>query len=239
MIMHEHDRHPRRAVAEIAVVAIAAFAVITIGWRIVGEAAFARQVVVWVANVAMLAIIGISLRRRGQTASRIGLRRPDGWRPVVLALLVSLVVAVVALVAFVAAGALFSSGAAGQSADMGDYDWLRGNTAMLILALPAVWFVSSFGEEVVYRGFLMDRTAETFGGRAAAWAASAVVSAIVFGLVHFTWGLTGIVQTTFMGLALSASYLALRRNLWPLVLAHVWIDTILLVQVYAGALSTN
>jgi len=39
-----------------------------------------------------------------------------------------------------------------------------------------------------------------------------------------------------MGLALSVSFLAFRRSLWPLVLAHVWLDTILLVQVYAGSI---
>lgn len=232
--MDAPDRQPGLALAEIAAVGLAAFVIVAIGWRIVGAAVFARQVVVWIANVVMLAIIGISLRRRRQPASRIGLRRPSGWRAVALAVPASVLVALVALVAFVAAGAIVASGAAGQAADMGDYGWLRGNTAMLAIALPAVWFVSSFGEEVVYRGFLMGRTAEILGGGAVAWAAAAVVSAVVFGLAHFTWGVTGIVQTTFMGLALSASYLVLRRNLWPLVLAHVWIDTILLVQVYAG-----
>jgi hypothetical protein len=234
--MDAHDRRPRRAVAEMAAVFLAAFAIVAIGWRIVGDGAFARQVVVWIANVAMLTVIGISLRRRGQTTGRLGLRRPGGWRAITFALLASVPVLLVALAAFVAGGALFSSGAAGQAADLGDYGWLRGNIAMLVVALPAVWLVSSFGEEVVYRGFLMDRTAEALGGGRLAWAASAVVSTIVFGLAHFAWGVTGIVQTAFMGLALSVSFLAFRRSLWPLVLAHVWLDTILLVQVYAGSI---
>jgi hypothetical protein len=42
------------------------------------------------------------------------------------------------------------------------------------------------------------------------------------------------VQTTLMGLALAVSYLVVRRNLWVLVLAHAYIDTLLLVQLYAG-----
>jgi membrane protease YdiL (CAAX protease family) len=234
--MNEHDRRPRRAVAEMAAVFLAAFAIVAIGWRIVGDGTFARQVVVWIANVAMLTAIGISLRRRGQTPSRIGLRRPRGRRAIAFALVASIPVLLVALAAFVAGGALFSNGAAGQAADMGDYDWLRGNIGMLVVALPAVWFVSSFGEEVVYRGFIMDRTAEALGGGRLAWAAAAVISAIIFGLAHFAWGIVGIVQTVFMGLALSLSFLAFRRSLWPLVLAHVWIDTILLVQVYAGSI---
>ncbi len=54
------------------------------------------------------------------------------------------------------------------------------------------------------------------------------------GLAHFDWGIVGIVQTAFMGLALAISYLVTKRNLWALVLAHACIDTLLLVQMYSG-----
>lgn len=37
-----------------------------------------------------------------------------------------------------------------------------------------------------------------------------------------------------MGLALAAAYLFGHRNLWPLVLAHAYIDTLLLVPMYLG-----
>ncbi|HEU4366356.1 MAG TPA: CPBP family intramembrane glutamic endopeptidase, partial [Candidatus Krumholzibacteria bacterium] len=91
------------------------------------------------------------------------------------------------------------------------------------------------GEEVVYRGFLMTRVAGMGKGTRMAWGVSALVSAVVFGIAHFDWGVVGIIQTTLMGLALAASYLIVRRNLWVLVLAHACIDTVLLVQMYAGA----
>jgi len=42
------------------------------------------------------------------------------------------------------------------------------------------------------------------------------------------------VQTAFMGLALAIAYLVTKRNLWVLVLAHVYIDTLLLVQLYSA-----
>jgi len=45
----------------------------------------------------------------------------------------------------------------------------------------------------------------------------------------------GIAQTTFMGLALGVAYLVVRRNLWILVLAHAYMDTILMVQMYIPA----
>ena len=38
-----------------------------------------------------------------------------------------------------------------------------------------------------------------------------------------------------MGAALAVSYLLVKRNLWVLVLAHVYIDSVLLVQLYLGS----
>ncbi len=105
---------------------------------------------------------------------------------------------------------------------------------MLLGALLAVFIVSSFGEEVIYRGFLITRISE-MGGNGKNWLKVAVlISAIIFGLVHFEWGLTGIVQTGFMGLALGISFILVKRNLLALVLAHAYLDAILMIQMYLG-----
>ena len=103
---------------------------------------------------------------------------------------------------------------------------------MFLLALAGVYVVSSFGEEVIYRGFLMTRISEMGAGGRLAWSVAIIISAIVFGLVHFGWGVFGIGQTAFMGLALAISYLLVKRNLWVLVLAHGYLDTLLLSQLY-------
>ena len=58
-----------------------------------------------------------------------------------------------------------------------------------------------------------------------------MISSVVFGLIHYTWGPAGMVQTGFMGLALGVCYLALGRRLWPLILAHAYLDTLLLVPI--------
>jgi membrane protease YdiL (CAAX protease family) len=71
------------------------------------------------------------------------------------------------------------------------------------------------------------------GGRGATWSA-VLASSLIFGLAHFGWGIVGVVQTGFMGLALAGSFLLFGRKLWPLVLAHVYLDTILIVPMYFG-----
>jgi hypothetical protein len=228
------QRSGARNALEILFVFAVAFVVVVVGWKLVGEDTFARQAVVWVANVAMLITVWIGLRVRGQKWEHLGLaRRFGGKGALIRVFLKSLVVVIVALVAFVVGSMLSANlAAAPESADMSGYEYLRGNLPMLLLALVAVYVVSSFGEEVIYRGFLMTRIAEMGKGSRPAWGVAVVVSAVVFGLAHFDWGIVGIVQTTLMGLALAASYLVVKRNLWVLVLAHAYIDTVLLVQMY-------
>lgn len=221
---------------QILFVFLVAFVIVAVGWGLVGADPFARQAVVWIANIAMLVTIWIGLRVRGQTWEHIGLTlRIGGGRALVRAVLQSIVVLVGALAAFVAGSVVTANiAAAPEQADMSGYTYLQGNFLMLLVALPAVYVVSSFGEEVVYRGFLLTRLAEIGQGSRAAWSTALLISALVFGLAHFSWGIVGIVQTTFMGLALAASYLLMRRNLWVLILAHACIDTLLLVQMYLG-----
>jgi hypothetical protein len=219
----------------LAVFLVAAF-IVTIGWAVAGSDPFTRQVVVWIANVAMLLTIWLGLRIRGQRWEHLGLAlRFAGRRALVRTVLLSVVVLVAALAAFVSGSVLtMSLQSVPEGADMSGYTYLQGNLPMLLVALAAVYVVSSFGEEVVYRGWLMTRVSEMGKSTGPAWGAAVVVSAVVFGLVHFDWGLAGIVQTTFMGLALAAAYLLVRRNLWVLILAHAYIDTLLLVQLYLG-----
>lgn len=223
-------------VAEVALVAVVAFVTTAGGWALVGDDAFARQAVVWIANVLMLLLIWLGLHVRGETWAHLGLSRPRGARALLRTVLQALAVLAVSLVAFAAGGALMSRWGPGSatSADMSGYAYLQGNFPMLVLALAGVYVVSSFGEEVIYRGFLMNRFVEMRGNGRPAWTQAVLVSAALFGLVHFSWGIVGVVQTTLLGLALAIAYLAAGRNLWVLILAHACLDSLLLIQLYMG-----
>ncbi|HXV91577.1 MAG TPA: type II CAAX endopeptidase family protein, partial [Gemmatimonadales bacterium] len=221
---------------EIALVFLVAAAVVAVGWRLVGANPLGRQAVVWVANILMLVTVWIGLRLRAQTWEHFGLSlRWNGRRALGRTVLQSIVVCVLALAAFVVGTvAMKNVTVAPAGADLSGYNYLQGNLPLLLLALAAVYVVSSFGEEMLYRGFLINRLAEIGSAGRLAWSVSIVTSAVVFGLAHFDWGIVGIVQTAFMGLALAISYLVTKRNLWALVLAHAYIDTLLLVQMYSG-----
>jgi membrane protease YdiL (CAAX protease family) len=195
--------------------------------------------VVWVANVLMLVAIWAGLRVRGQSWADLGLSlRGGGLRAAGRTIVQAALVLILAMTAFVAGGMLMQSFAsAGAAADTSGYDYLRGNLPRLLMALAAVYVVSSFGEEVLYRGFLINRMEAVIGKGRVATGAAITASAVIFGLAHFNWGVVGIVQTFFMGLVLALAYVITSRNLWALVLAHALMDTLLLVQVYAGPAS--
>ena len=221
-------------VGEIVALFVMALAVIVLAGPLAGENPVAGQGVVWVANILMLVMVWLGLRLRRQGWAHFGLSfRGASRRIVVRAVLLSLVVFVAAVAAFLV-GAVVMANIVGipEGADMSGYNYLRGNLPMLILALVGVYIVSSFGEEVVYRAFLINRIAELGGGGTIAWWGAVVISSVVFGFAHYGWGAMGIGQTGFMGLALGVSYLVVGRNLWVLILAHAYMDTILMVQMY-------
>ena len=192
---------------------------------------------IWVANLLMLVLVYEGLRRRRQSWSHFGLSLHfQSWRGVVRTVVSSLWVCAFAVGAFMA-GAVLMANIVGmpEGADMSRYNYLRGNLWLTILALGSVYFVSSFCEEVIYRGFLITRITELADdSKAATWLA-VVTSSFVFGLIHSEWGVAGMVQASLMGLALGVSYLRVRRNLWVTILAHGYMDTLLILQMYAGA----
>ena len=74
------------------------------------------------------------------------------------------------------------------------------------------------GEEVAYRGYLIPVLATVTG-----LGPAAVVSTLVFGVLHVYQGWLGVLRTGVMGAMLAAGFLA-SGSLWPPMIAHVVID---------------
>ena len=208
-------------------------------WLFLGpkEQMIRNQLVVWVANILMLLTIFIGARLRGESWDHFGLDiKETDFRELLKSFLWSLLVLVLAMTGFIL-GSIIMANITGipEQADMSNYEFLKGNPGILILSLLGVYIASSFGEEVIYRGFLINRfTGLRLNGK---WGRviTLLLSSLIFGFVHYSWGPMGIVQTFFMGLALGICYLWLKKRLWILVFAHAVMDTVLLVQIYMVA----
>ena len=94
--------------------------------------------------------------------------------------------------------------------------------------------VRRFGEEMLFRAFLIVGLAGLFGNLKAKWALALVGSSLLFGLAHYDWGPAGIIDTTIMGLVLGSIYLRSGGNLWITIIAHGLINTLKFSLIYAG-----
>jgi membrane protease YdiL (CAAX protease family) len=90
------------------------------------------------------------------------------------------------------------------------------------------------GEEIVYRGYLMNRVAGLFRETKALWVLSLIVVSVVFGCAHLDQGATGMIENVLNGLLLGGLYLACGRNLAVPVIAHALTDTLDFVLIFSG-----
>jgi membrane protease YdiL (CAAX protease family) len=111
---------------------------------------------------------------------------------------------------------------------------VTGNLRLALLYLPIIWGFAAFGEEIGYRGYLLERAADVGRRSTVAYALALIVSSVLFGIGHFYKGPAGIVNSGVAGLILGGAYLLAGRNLWAPVLAHGFMDSVVLVANYFG-----
>jgi len=221
-------------IGEILLLFLTAFAFIQFTKPLIGDNLILKQAVFWFANILMLLIFWIGVRLRGESFKDFGLSfKSISRRECVKVILLSILVFVIAVSGFIV-GSIIMANITGipESSNMTGYDYLKNNILMLLLTLAGVLIVSSFGEEVIYRGFLINRISQIGSNSKTSRVIAVILSSIIFGLVHYEWGPMGIVQTGFMGLGLGICYLKLKKRLWILILAHAYMDTILMFQLY-------
>ncbi len=168
----------------------------------------------------------LSLRGRRRSWRHLGFRRPANW------------CATIALaIAAAAALQLFSEFVVERLAgrpDLSDFAYLVGDLPAALAMLALVWTFAAFGEEIAYRGYVLERAAALGGHSPRAYLVAMLIVSVLFGVGHYYQGPAGVIGSTVSGLWFGALYLAAGRNLWLPILAHGFSDTIGLVVIYLG-----
>ena len=121
-----------------------------------------------------------------------------------------------------------------RAQDLSEFRPLVGNLRLTLLYFALVWSWAAFGEELSYRGYVLNRAADLGGRSSVAWVSGLAFITVLFGFGHSYQGLAGMLDTGLHGLILGIVYLASGKNLWPAVIAHGVTDSIALVLVYFG-----
>ena len=183
-------------------------------------------------EVPILFVIGlISLRVRNGGWGAIGLRWPVSWQRTVLFAVAAAAVRIL-LGQFVTdpLTAHFWPSAVAPSG----FNEITGHAMVALRWLFIVWTFAAFGEEISYRGYLLNRAADVGArSRIAYWIAVLLVS-VLFGIGHYYKGPAGMVDSGMAGLVLGTAYMLSGRNLWACILAHGFIDTFGVIALFFG-----
>lgn len=104
----------------------------------------------------------------------------------------------------------------------------------ILTSLALVWTFAAFGEEMGYRGYLINRAADLGNRSRLAYVLAMLYVAVLFGIGHWYKGPAGVIDSTYSGLVLGGVYLLSGRNLWACILAHGISDTFAVIVVSMG-----
>lgn len=118
----------------------------------------------------------------------------------------------------------------GQPIDFSVFETYTGNFPAIISLLALVWVSAAFGEEIVFRGYLMRQFIKFFGNSKI----NIVLFGILFGWIHAYQGVTGQIITGIIGILLAIIFHIRKYDLWFNIAVHGFFDTTALVFIYYG-----
>jgi membrane protease YdiL (CAAX protease family) len=173
------------------------------------------------------------LRRGGERWVDVGLRRPRRWWKVPLLLAAGFVLLIVVSSAM---QQVILPAIGAQPPNLGAQRAIRGDLAEYLYgAIPVAWGSAAFGEELVVRGFLLDRLVKALGSsRTSALLLAIGLQAALFGAFHLYQGVGGALLTGTVGLLIGLLWLWGGRNLWACILLHGLVDFIAATEAFTA-----
>lgn len=182
-------------------------------------------------TIPLLLLGWLSLRLRNLRWRDVGLYAPKDWKKtILLAILIATVHQLFSTFLLIP----WLEKVTRQPIDLSIVEQIKGNLGMLGLSLVVAWLLAAFGEEMVYRGYILNRFSDILNSSPARWIFGYIVSAFLFIWVHQYQGLVGVLDSFVSTTILSILYFYSGRNLWLPILAHGFYDTIAFVFAYFG-----
>ncbi len=181
-----------------------------------------RSALLTLASVLLaLSLIRLVLWFRQSSWHEFGMKRPKSW-PQTIFLAVGGLITIFIVVRLSMPVVIRLTG---HPVNRTPFDVLRGNVPALIFGLLVVWTLAAFGEELIFRGYLMNTLARVWGNKNGGWILACIINSILFGIGHTYQGISGVILLGIVGLLYALFYLGSGRNLWVPILMHGLYDT--------------
>jgi uncharacterized protein len=184
----------------------------------------------FVAMVYCLSVVWVSSKARGAGWHEFGLSKPKSWFRTTLmsiGVYVGFILAYILIVSPILKF-IFPHGVV----DLSRFDHLRGNLPSLIINIIVHAFITAgFMEEFLWRGYLINRLVDLQGKKTLLTLIIAIIfSSVIFGIGHFNQGLMGMIKVGLIGALLGTAFVVLKRNLWPVIIVHIFLDVVSFTQ---------
>jgi len=176
-------------------------------------------------------LIWILLRMQKKNWKEFGFTQPDRWGKTILAVMIWLIFFQIIIGWILKPWVVKLTG---RPLDISEFEILRGNFSALVRGLVIVWTIAAFGEEMVFRGYFLNRINEIFRSKKTGLIFAVLGSSLIFGFGHIYQGLSGIILASMAGIIYSLAFIFSGRNLWAPILVHGFYDTWAFLTLFLG-----
>lgn len=182
-------------------------------------------------TTATVGVATLLLYYRKQSWKDIGLTKPDSYLRMIAFVAVILIGTVVSIMIFeLFVRDLFAADETSNSVSS-RYKWslMKDNIPYFVSILLLVW-VESFLEELQDRGFSLNRFQELFAKIPLSAMLAVLCQAAIFGFRHSYDLSPRSITTGLIGFVFGTVYILSGRNLWPLIIAHIILNTMSMIE---------
>ncbi len=111
---------------------------------------------------------------------------------------------------------------------------IKGNLPQLLILLLTTWIIGAILEELIFRGYLVNRLLDLFGNSFRSKIIIIILASIAFGFIHFYQGLHGVISASIFGIFQCILFLLNKRKLLLPMIVHGTFDTISFIILYLG-----
>ena len=173
--------------------------------------------------------ISLGLRKLGWHG--VGLQRPASWpRTLGLGVLIGIITQLISMWLIDP----WLVRLTGQPFNAEQFARLPGSLPNLVAWILIGWLLGALLEEMVFRGYLLNRFTDLLGDNRLGLTIGVIVASLLFAIGHTNLGITSVLETFIFALIYAGLYLAAHRNLWLPIIAHGVYNTFMFVLLYLG-----